>query len=92
MSGPSLANQRVWPPGPLIETDHRTGTWQMLLPRTETSCKVFGINDLASLAGWGGGRVDKGGDYVWNLWRPYKCCQRRGQFFLFDIDWMTYPR
>jgi len=36
--------------------------------------------------------VDKGGDYVWNLWRPYKCCQRRGQFFLFDIDWMTYPR
>ncbi len=92
VTGPSSTKQRVWPPGPLIETDHRTGTWQMLMPRTETSCKVFGINDLASLAGWGGGRVDKGGDYVWNLWRPYKCCQRRGQFFLFDIDWTTYPR
>ncbi len=92
VTGSSSTNQRVWSPGPLIETDHRTGTWQMLLPRTETSCKVFGINDLASLAGWGGGRVDKEGDYVWNLWRPYKCCQRRGQFFLFDIDWTTYPR
>ena len=92
MSGPSANNQRVWPPGPLVETDQRTGTWQMLLPRPETSCKVFGINDLDSLAGWGGGRVDAQGDYVWNLWRPYKCCQRRGQLFLFDIDWASYPR
>ena len=91
LSGSSSNNQEVWPPGPLIEADHRTGTWQMLLPQTETSCKVFGINDLASLAGWGGGRIDQQGDYVWNLWRPYKCCQRRGQLFLFDIDWMTYP-
>ena len=47
--------------------------------------------DLASLAGWGGGRVDSEGDYVWNLWRPYKCCQRKGQWFLFDIDWIAYP-
>ena len=92
VSGPSANNQRVWPPGPLIETDQRTGTWQMLLPRPETSCKVFGINDLDSLAGWGAGRVDAQGDYVWNLWRPYKCCQRRGQLFLFDIDWASYPR
>lgn len=92
LTGSSSANQRVWPPGPLIETDYRTGTWQMLLPKTETNCKVFGINDLASITGWGGGRVDQEGDYVWNLWRPYKCCQRRGRFFLFDVDWRTYPR
>ena len=44
---------------------------------------MFGTNDLASLTGWGGGRVDAAGDYVWNLWRPYKCCRRRGQWFLF---------
>ena len=89
---PSSRNQRVWLPGPLIETDHRTGTWQMLLPLTERSCNVFGINDLATVAGWGGGRVDEEGDYVWNLWRPYKCCQHRGQFFLFDVDWTPFPR
>jgi hypothetical protein len=73
-----------------MEKDRRTGTWQMLMPRSESSCNVFGTNDLTSLTGWGGGRVDPKGDYVWNLWRPYKCCQRRGHF-LFDIDWMTYP-
>ncbi len=87
----SSSSQKVWSPGPLMEKDRRTGTWQMMVPRTETSCDVFGTNDLATLTGWGGGRVDSEGDYVWNLWRPYKCCQRRGQWFLFDIDWISYP-
>ena len=88
---PTSSGQRVWSPGPLLENDRRTGTWQMLVPLTESSCDVFGTNDLASIAGWGGGRVDGEGDYVWNLWRPYKCCERRGQSFLGDIDWMSYP-
>ena len=88
---PSARDQRVWPPDPLLETDHRTGTWQMLLPQTDTECAVFGTNDLASASGWGGGRVDEAGDYVWNLWRPYQCCAREGQSFLFDIDWIDYP-
>ncbi len=91
LNDPSPRNQRVWPPGPLLETDHRTGTWQMLLPKTESECAVFGINDLASASGWGGGRVDSEGDYVWNLWRPYQCCEREGQFFLFDFNWVDYP-
>ncbi len=87
----SASSMKVWSPGPLVEKDRTTGTWQMLLPRSDSSCNVFGTNDLASLTGWGGGRVDPGGDYVWNLWRPYKCCQRKGQWFLYDIDWMSYP-
>ena len=57
----------------------------------ETGCSVFGTNDLASLTGWSGGRVDAGGDYAWNLWRPYECCARRGQTFLFSLDWIAYP-
>ena len=84
-------SQKVWSPGPLMEKDRRTGTWQMLSPVTETSCNVFGSNDLTSLTGWGGGRVDPEGDYVWNLWRPYQCCQRRGQLFLGNVDWISYP-
>ena len=87
----SSGSMKVWSPGPLMEKDRSTGTWQMLLPLSESSCDVFGTNDLASLTGWGGGRVDSEGDYVWNLWRPYKCCERRGQWFLFDIDWIAYP-
>ncbi len=82
---------KVWSPGPLVEKDNSTGIWQMLAPEPESSCDVFGINDLASLTGWGGGRVDPEGDYVWNLWRPYQCCRRRGQFFLLNIDWIAYP-
>ena len=91
VTGSSGFRQKVWPPGPLVEKDRRTGTWQMMVPRTETSCNVFGTNDLASLTGWGGGRVDGAGDYAWNLWRPYKCCSRSGQWFLFSIDWFSYP-
>ena len=91
LSGPSRNNQRVWPPGALVEDDADTGVWQMLAPRTETGCAVFGTNDLASLSGWGGGRVDSAGDYVWNLWRPYQCCSRRGQVFLYSINWISYP-
>ncbi|MEQ9563281.1 MAG: TIGR03756 family integrating conjugative element protein [Woeseiaceae bacterium] len=87
----SSDDQRIWPPGPLLEADARTGTWQMLLPEAESGCAVFGENDLASLTGWGGDRVDAEGDYAWNLWRPYQCCERRGQLFLFSIDWMSYP-
>ena len=91
LTGPNGGNQKVWPPGPLVEKDADTGTWQMLLPAAESSCAVFGTNDLASLTGWGGGKVDAAGDYAWNLWRPYKCCTRRGQWFLGDIDWVAFP-
>jgi integrating conjugative element protein (TIGR03756 family) len=85
------SSQRIWSPGPLVESDPSTGEWQMLFPEAETSCAVFGTNDLGTATGWGGGRVDEEGDYVWNLWRPYSCCEQEGQLFLFDINWIDYP-
>jgi len=88
---PSSSNQRVWPPGALLENDATSGYWQMLSPTVESDCQVFGSNDLTDTRGWGGGRVDVEGDYVWNLWRPYQCCERQGQLFLFDINWLNYP-
>ena len=91
VTGSSASGQRLWPAGPLMERDRRTGTWQMLLPRTQTSCGIFGDSDLGDVAGWGAGQVDEGGDYAWTLWRPYKCCRRRGQWFLFDVDWVSWP-
>ena len=91
ISGCASADQSVWPPGPLVEGDPATGEWQMLLPKAESSCAVFGTNDLASVSGWGGGRVDPEGDYAWTLWRPYSCCKKEGELFLFDINWINYP-
>ncbi len=86
----SSSDQKIWSPGPLVEDDPATGEWQMLLPQAESTCAVFGTNDLASASGWGGGRVDIEGDYAWNLWRPYTCCEREGAF-LFDVNWINYP-
>ncbi|MGD8588191.1 MAG: hypothetical protein PVG22_05105 [Chromatiales bacterium] len=56
MTDSRSSDQKVWPPGPLKETDHSTGTWQMLLPVAESSCSVFGENDLATIDGWVGAR------------------------------------
>ena len=91
LTGSSASGQKLWPAGPLVERDRRTGVWQMLHPRADTGCAVFGTSDLGTPGSWGAGRVDEGGDYAWSLWRPYQCCRRRGQWFLFDIDWMDWP-
>lgn len=81
---------KTWPPSALIEGDKKTGKWQMLTPKQESSCSVFGDNDLAAANGWGGGKVATSGNYAWTLWRPYKCCQRKG-IFLYSIDFISYP-
>ena len=91
LAGSSASGQRMWPPGVLIEQDGRSGQWQRLLPEPESGCDVFGDDDRGDVTSWGGGLVDAGGDYAWTLWRPYQCCRRRGQWFLFNVDWMTYP-
>ena len=87
----SPGSGRIWPPGPLKENDRSTGLWQLLHPRSETTCEVFGSDDRLAASGWGSGRRDTKGEYVWNLWRPYRCCPRRGQWFLYDLDWSGYP-
>ncbi|MGR3807758.1 TIGR03756 family integrating conjugative element protein [Pasteurella testudinis] len=73
-----------WPPGPVKEGDKKTHKWQMLYPKMERSCAIFPdgspqdsySSQLSSL-----------GNYAWTLWRPYSCCKRRGQKFLFSTDW-----
>ncbi|WP_020683020.1 TIGR03756 family integrating conjugative element protein [Marinobacterium rhizophilum] len=77
---PLLANSRdgYWPAGALMESDASTGKWQELTPRLSTSCAVFPHSDPRLQA--------RQGDYAWALWRPYSCCQRRGQRFLGSVD------
>ncbi|MWP61591.1 TIGR03756 family integrating conjugative element protein [Gilliamella sp. Pas-s25] len=65
-----------WPPAPVKENTNNH-KWQELAPTLNMSCGIFpNINDTAS--------VD--GAYVYALWRPYACCKRRGQKFLYSID------
>jgi integrating conjugative element protein (TIGR03756 family) len=89
-AGLGFSQTRVWDPGPLIERDHTTGEWQMLAPRMESSCGVFGTNDLVSLNSWGVGRIAEDRNYAWSLWRPYRCCPRRGSF-LFSVQAVPFP-
>jgi len=75
---------KYWNPPALEPNDESTGSWQMLEPTADTRCYGFGENDSLSLSSWSDGRRDAGGDYQFNLWRPYTCCRRRGHF-LFAI-------
>ena len=77
---PLLASARdgYWPAGALVESDASTGKWQRLTPGLSNSCQVFPHAGPLPQA--------QQGDYAWALWRPYSCCQRRGQVFLGSVD------
>lgn len=67
-----------WPAGELREGDASTGKWQELTPSLSLNCAVFPNSGPKTQA------VD--GEYAWALWRPYSCCQRKGQIFLGSTD------
>lgn len=75
-----LANARdgYWPAGALVEGDASTGKWQELTPTLSNTCAVFPHSNTRVQA--------QQGDYAWALWRPYACCERRGQIFLGSVD------
>ena len=80
---PRRTGRGRWPPGPVVEGDADTHRWQPLAPRTG-ACAVF-AGSAAPPAGTVdplGGNVSACGAYAWNLWRPYRCCARRGQRLL----------
>lgn len=66
----------LWGPDPVMEGDPDTHKWQQLAPNMSMSCSTFpdgGENN----------HLQDPGDYAWSLWRPYTCCQRRGQELLY---------
>ncbi|MDC9514470.1 TIGR03756 family integrating conjugative element protein [Pseudoalteromonas sp. CST5] len=89
-----------WPPGQVKEWTSKEGKWQMLYPRAESQCHIFGEDstrkdqtidtDMPNMTeyvydGYQHRRSDDG-NYAWQLWRPYTCCEKKGQVFLFSID------
>jgi integrating conjugative element protein (TIGR03756 family) len=74
---------RTWLPGELVENDADTGVWQMLAPKMDEQCYVFGENDVATTP-WSEGRHTEDNRYAFALWRPYECCEQKGAW-LFDI-------
>ena len=74
------AKDGYWPAGELKESDASTGKWQELTPTLSNACAVFPHDDTKVQA--------QRGDYAWALWRPYACCERKGQVFLGSVDFM----
>lgn len=65
-----------WVPEPVMEGDPGTHKWQRLHPNPAMSCSVFPDGGQHH-------QLHAPGDYVWALWRPYRCCQKRGQELLY---------
>ncbi|MGH8653498.1 MAG: TIGR03756 family integrating conjugative element protein [Gammaproteobacteria bacterium] len=75
------------PPGPVFENDPENSKWQMLTPIAESTCDVFGINDVFQPFSWADFKqVDETEDYAWNLWRRYRCCFPSLGIFLGSIE------
>lgn len=68
-----------WPPAPVMEGIPGNHTWQMLAPQMSAHCARFPDRSIADTYA---DRLSTNGNYAWTLWRPYSCCQRRGQTFL----------
>ncbi len=75
------------PPGPVFENDPENSKWQMLTPIAQTTCEVFGINDVLQPFSWADFKqVDETEDYAWNLWRRYRCCFPSEGVFLGSVE------
>ncbi len=78
----SSSRDGYWPPGPVKEGE-RNHQWQDLYPNMRNSCAIWPDKPAQHTYAE---RLDEGGDYVFALWREYKCCKSRGQWLLDDYD------
>jgi integrating conjugative element protein (TIGR03756 family) len=69
------ARAGYWPPPPVLENDPATHHWQPLVPEVQDSCAVFPTETVQA----------EDGAYAWALWRPYSCCERKGQVLLSTV-------
>nr|WP_313025643.1 TIGR03756 family integrating conjugative element protein [Pseudomonas lopnurensis] len=80
---PPSQSDGYWPPGEILEGDTSTHKWQALWPKLDTNCAVFPNGGV--MENFADRQAEDGG-YAWALWRPYSCCERRGQTFLGSVD------
>lgn len=71
-------------PGELVANSDAGGVFQMVAPKAEDSCHVFGQDSIASK--WSEGRQSEDKASAFVLWRPYDCCETKGQYYLGTIE------
>ena len=73
---------RCWKPGAVKENSSTDNKFQMIYPEFEDTAKMFGWS--ASKLADGRNVVNQA--YMWNLWRRYRCCDKKGQIFITHIS------
>lgn len=77
-------DNRCWKPGPVNVNEGGDNRFQMLVPWVEDSTRI-----LNGPATWANGKNITRESYMWTLWRRYSCCEKKGQAFLFKIDFKS---
>lgn len=75
-----------WPPKQVNEWSQQQGKWQMLHPKWDSGCHIFGQPKTKNALTGYKERRSHSGDYAWQLWRPYECCKKKGQKLLEVVD------
>jgi len=90
-SGDPSNNQRFFRNPEGIEADGGNGSvWQMIKPVKDDGCYVF--DDVAesespAADNWSAGRwADNQSSSVYTVWRPYECCKKQDDFFLYSVE------
>ena len=73
-------DNRCWKPGP-VKANNDENKFQMNYPASEDSAKPFG-----GTVAWADDKNLSHETYTWSLWRKYKCCEKKGQVFLGDVE------
>ncbi len=90
--GARSGRQGWWPPLKQVEEwTSKQGKWQQLYPKRDSQCHIFGepkTRKSSSMIGVDGysDRRSNTGDYVFQLWRPYECCEKKGQTLLYTVS------
>lgn len=71
-----------------VKENSKNAQYQMIYPKVENQCTVFGGSDITSVTLWETNASSKGHDrYVWILWRHYHgCVQDHGAKYLGSIN------
>ncbi|MFW7525633.1 TIGR03756 family integrating conjugative element protein [Vibrio ostreicida] len=81
--GTSANSPGRWEPGKVEEWTSDKGKWRMLSPFQDTQCHIFGEpmtrSSMFGLDDPYKHRRSENGAYMWEFWRPYECCDRKGQ-------------
>lgn len=67
-----------WVPDGLDKDEKGTGQFQMLYPDVEEDCTSFPLGKEPAAK-----KRSSDNSYVWNFWREYKCCEKKGAVLLF---------